>query len=251
MFCGYLAVVLLTLYPNVRSMSPMTDVNPVQTLSAWALSHDEILLGYNASLVAEIATSVYPTLLKWSSNDKERKFNDCQRSFYNLSLSLLKRDPAAIRVVDSMGKIESGLLTGNIRWTGRYSQCVESDSLSMQTKWCIFSIGGNQKEKVQLTTDASVSIGLCIPQPCSEDTLNDAVSHLTAFTNISVQIKCPIQPTVWMGVDIFSMIIVVALVVLLGIGTCAEVYCRSIKRQIDGGVTSSVTDLSGKICQKC
>lgn len=133
-------------------------------------------------------------------------------------------------VVDSMGKVESGLLTGNIRWTGRYSECVEASSTSMETKWCTFHVGRNQKEKVQvrslqielnymftswvssiwcfqvqLTTDNSLSIGLCIPRPCSEDAMNNAVSHLTAFTNISIQIKCPIQPTVWTGVDIFSL----------------------------------------------
>jgi peptidoglycan/LPS O-acetylase OafA/YrhL len=98
----------------------------------------------------------------------------------------------ALQMLDSWGTPELGLLEGNIRWPGRYYECVNAVNGSMEngleSKWCNAYYGVRYfTPTLGYQTDAQ--LGVCFPQTCSEDDISDMLYHFFG--------KHPVKPTFW------------------------------------------------------
>ncbi|XP_013412631.1 nose resistant to fluoxetine protein 6 isoform X2 [Lingula anatina] len=114
---------------------------------------------------------------------------------------LMNRQYWAIRMFDASAKLPSGVLDGNFRWLGSYSECLAVDAYVQynvtnpdNTTWtaddqfggqyCTGYVGIQQPG----LPPATLSIGLCVPAGCS----NQDLRHLlNAFISI-LRIKSPL-----------------------------------------------------------
>ncbi|GFY77750.1 nose resistant to fluoxetine protein 6 [Trichonephila inaurata madagascariensis] len=105
--------------------------------------------------------------------DSNKCFED-----WNYFLENLKSD-WAIRMLDSYGKPESGILNGNLKWLGEYEECINifvphkpnTNKGGFRGKYCILEIPVKLKNQT-----LSFDIGLCLPDSChsSEFTFNSS-----------------------------------------------------------------------------
>ncbi|GFW25939.1 hypothetical protein TNCV_1328951 [Trichonephila clavipes] len=95
--------------------------------------------------------------------DSNKCFED-----WNYFLENLKSD-WAIRMLDSYGKPESGILNGNLKWLGEYEECINifvphktnTNKGGFRGKYCILEIPVKLKNQT-----LSFDIGLCLPDSC-------------------------------------------------------------------------------------
>ncbi|GFS33341.1 nose resistant to fluoxetine protein 6 [Nephila pilipes] len=117
---------------------------------------------------------------------------DSQKCFqdWNYILENLKSD-WAIRMLDSYGKPESGILIGNLKWLGEYDECIgvyvphkpDTNVGGFHGKYCTLEI------PLKLSNETfSFSAGVCLPDSCnsSEYILNSSQNlNLTGYFKFS------------------------------------------------------------------
>ncbi|XP_064616859.1 LOW QUALITY PROTEIN: nose resistant to fluoxetine protein 6-like [Liolophura sinensis] len=172
------------------------------------------------------------------------------KCLYDVSIFLehlrnVKKSPWALQMVDAQGKLPSGVLEGDLRWPGSYEQCLnitaytnvsgQGEEELFRGKYCVATIHkGNQSLPAQQTltpTTPALSLGLCLPDSCSESDVTHLV-YLELFpvdiflnrTDINTEVACP-EP-LSMGKDgraIVAIIICSLLAALILIGTLYDI----------------------------
>ncbi|GFR32796.1 nose resistant to fluoxetine protein 6 [Trichonephila clavata] len=97
----------------------------------------------------------------------QRDSNKCFED-WNYFLENLKSD-WGVRMLDSYGKPESGILNGNLKWFGEYEECINvfvphktySNKGGFHGKYCILEIPVKLKNE-----SLSFDVGLCLPDSC-------------------------------------------------------------------------------------
>ncbi|CAF3191128.1 unnamed protein product [Rotaria socialis] len=124
-----------------------------------------------------------PTLLTYID-----EVTQCDRDFQLLLEDTVKRQLWAIKVIDAWGKpLPSGLLKGNIYWTGNYDECVQNFYLPqnksflqqpMDTQHCTLLPESSPASQM---SKAGIILGMCVPSSCSRSgvvkILRDVLKH--------------------------------------------------------------------------
>lgn len=99
------------------------------------------------------------------------------KSFTELDPVHDKADPSLLRLVDSFGRPEAGILSGNQFWLGSYSGCLNyklSPSNNDQPIRGQYCLGITQYPNWNpLDSKTAVKVGLCLPETCTSSMLND------------------------------------------------------------------------------
>lgn len=92
-----------------------------------------------------------------------------------------------ILVIDSWGKLPSGVLAGHLTDLGNFDQCLEIGSKSKQTQYCISKFP-------KATSNSSffepvLRLGICFPRACSVENINEILKESLKL-NKNVVEKC-------------------------------------------------------------
>lgn len=86
-------------------------------------------------------------------------------------------------VVDSWGKLPSGILAGHLTDLGNFDQCLGTVQESIQTRYCI------SKSPIARSNSSILRLGLCFPRSCSPDDINEILQNVLKRNSHSVE-KC-------------------------------------------------------------
>jgi hypothetical protein len=68
----------------------------------------------------------FDKMSSYVSSLSDNKTTQCEQDFEIILEAVLKRETWAMKVFDSWGKpLPSGVLKGNIYWTGSYDECIQ------------------------------------------------------------------------------------------------------------------------------
>ncbi|KAK2175029.1 hypothetical protein NP493_758g01001 [Ridgeia piscesae] len=113
----------------------------------------------------------------------------CRNDSLALIEAFLQRQYWAITVADANFKLPTGVLQGDLKWLGSYSECLNvtvpitrhhQEGL-FKTHYCSATIGGSQNPLPGRT----VSMGLCVPRTCSEEDMQHMLN--AALSTVSVE----------------------------------------------------------------
>ncbi|GBN40924.1 Nose resistant to fluoxetine protein 6 [Araneus ventricosus] len=193
-------------------------------------------------------------LLSQSATDK------CFRDFKYIFESL----PFAewpVKMLDSFGKPESGILKGNVRWLGEFDECLEiyappkesSGVGDFRGKYCTLQMTV-QARKMNLT----LSMAVCLPDTCDSSEIIPDVTRYLNLTNIfpgfddqissalnSSKLTCQKSPENLTAGAIFVICLISIFVLLALIGSSITAYEYFIeaktKNDLPSGVNSTET----------
>ncbi|CAF3397106.1 unnamed protein product [Rotaria socialis] len=125
-----------------------------------------------------------------SSNSNET--TTCEQDFVVLVKAALRRDLWALKIFDSWGKpLPSGLLKGNILWTGNYDECLDPlYQVANKTfvhqpfdgQYCALSLSETTSEG---TTSSALTLGICVPESCDRQSISILARSLFKKDNIT------------------------------------------------------------------
>ncbi|XP_033734150.1 LOW QUALITY PROTEIN: nose resistant to fluoxetine protein 6-like [Pecten maximus] len=93
----------------------------------------------------------------------------CYSHLQFLVSELMKREQWAIKMVDAAGKIPSGLLDGNVAWTGSFDECLAVNAGKFDGKYCTASLPLTDLlgTASPIPGGITVRMGICIPDSCT------------------------------------------------------------------------------------
>ncbi|CAF1625753.1 unnamed protein product [Rotaria magnacalcarata] len=188
----YIIVVVLLLYlpdivyPQAYQTIPLRfDIAINQLLQRHRYTHHEI--DYEAY---SITPAEMLELNLDSSNSNET--TKCEQDFAILVKAALRRDLWALKIFDSWGKpLPSGLLKGNILWTGNYDECLDplyqvpNKTFVHQPfdgQYCALSLSGTTSEGA---TSSGLTLGICVPESCDRQAIAILARSLFKKDNIT------------------------------------------------------------------
>ncbi|XP_064617017.1 nose resistant to fluoxetine protein 6-like [Liolophura sinensis] len=137
----------------------------------------------------------------------------CANDTYAYLMGIVRQQQWALRILDSQGKLPSGILLGNRYWLGSYTECLKASATlnishgqhrTLTTKYCAVQIplGGTGGESPDQQTPGFMSmglmIGMCVPRSCSQDDvtglLDEAMSLLPMNTSSQISVSCRESP---------------------------------------------------------
>jgi hypothetical protein len=84
-----------------------------------------------------------------------------------------------VLVVDSFGKIPSGILKGAINWPGEYRECLNVTSMAVAANWtskyCSISPKGAESMAFY------ISYGMCVPAECTSSDIASILNSGETF----------------------------------------------------------------------
>ena len=142
--------------------------------------------------------------------------------------------------LDSFGKVGAGILTGNVIYLGYYDQCIDIGN----TDYCLFPFDVT----LTMNTTGSVTIpfefGMCFPSSCDSSDFyelffidSDEVFYSNSYTDVNAmnytvdvqasieytEPRCPWRDLDWTTSSIIMLTVCVLFIVLVIIGTIADV----------------------------
>ncbi|KAJ3657729.1 hypothetical protein Zmor_009513 [Zophobas morio] len=132
--------------------------------------------------------------------------NECTNHFSNFVQALRTGETWALTMLDATAKPQAGILLGNIMHVGNYDECLEIDQKvktnRIQGKYCTAFFGAHPKygaglsklldelmgdftrneDEYQLTEDARLSYGFCVPKACTGANLQNLADVLENMT---------------------------------------------------------------------
>ncbi|CAF1490507.1 unnamed protein product [Rotaria sp. Silwood1] len=116
----------------------------------------------------------------------------CEQDFVFLVKAALRRDLWALKIFDSWGKpLPSGLLKGNILWTGNYDECLDplyqvANKTFVQqpfdSQYCALSLSGTTSEGKM---SSGLTLGICVPWSCDRQSITILARSLFKKDNIT------------------------------------------------------------------
>ncbi|CAH1248349.1 Hypp8112 [Branchiostoma lanceolatum] len=109
----------------------------------------------------------------WSNVNMSQQ---CQEDVLKFREDLVHGKKYALHMLDASGKPPSGILTGNLKWPGSYSQCVEvtkeRHDITFNGKYFMASLVLSEQTN---QTNINLKLGLCVPSSCTE---NDVILQI-------------------------------------------------------------------------
>ena len=139
-----------------------------------------------------------------------------------------QKDTNALMFLDSDFKVPSGILDGNLFWTGDYDECISIKARNRYTNMDItgkyFSVLLSPK---QIPAIAFIMVGVCLPRTCERSDAKNLLSLALSFgkpSNMSVvsQVFDIDKPDISPGAT-GAMVVVFVLVTIVAIGTAVDV----------------------------
>jgi len=147
----------------------------------------------------------------------------CVDSLISLGEDLKNSKSYALSAVDSWGKPESGILQGNMKWYGRYKECLESrdntNSSSFVPQYCVSISGSVKAKQLQFTS------GVCLPDTCSAQELNYYVSKVVPSGYYSL-FFCDILTSVWKEKDTVALVLLSFLFLMTLLSTAFDLLLK-------------------------
>ncbi|CAF1071940.1 unnamed protein product [Rotaria sordida] len=116
----------------------------------------------------------------------------CEQDFLILVEAALSRDLWALKLFDSWGKpLPSGVLKGNMLWTGNYDECLDSLyqpanktflSQPFVGQYCTLSPSDTISEG---TVSSGLTLGICVPSSCDRQSIVRLARNLFKKDNIT------------------------------------------------------------------
>ncbi|XP_069123541.1 nose resistant to fluoxetine protein 6-like [Argopecten irradians] len=110
--------------------------------------------------------------------DEIRNFTDeleqgispqCYGHLQSIVSEVFNREQWAIKMIDAAGKIQSGLLDGNLVWPGSYDECLAVHAVRFDGKYCSASLPLTDLlgAAMPIPGGVTVKMGICIPDSCT------------------------------------------------------------------------------------
>ncbi|XP_076810331.1 nose resistant to fluoxetine protein 6-like [Clavelina lepadiformis] len=164
---------------------------------------------------------------------EEPDMKTCRRQWLTF-INDLQSQPYALRMADSWGRKQSGILDGNVEWMGNYYECIEAKGPDFNGKWCqAFMDHKHEPNMDQLSRPPSV--GICVPSGCSENSIKKIFREILSFkSNIKtgnttlLNVQCPLttEQLEWSAADTLGIAVTCVVIVLNLIGTFVDFITR-------------------------
>ncbi|GBM82281.1 Nose resistant to fluoxetine protein 6 [Araneus ventricosus] len=177
----------------------------------------------------------------------EAASNKCAEDLKYVFENLLSPGGWAIKMLDSYGKPESGILAGNLKWLGQYDECVEIQAPSKENT----NVGGFRGKYCTLqiplklgTVSLPISTALCLPDSCNPNgtifsilknyNSNGSFSGLdkkfeSVFDNATLTCKATSRKLTTGAIVVTCLLSVFALLAVIGSSITAFEYCATSK----------------------
>ncbi|XP_021346367.1 nose resistant to fluoxetine protein 6-like, partial [Mizuhopecten yessoensis] len=162
----------------------------------------------------------------------------CFSHLQHLVSELTQREQWAMKIIDAAGKIPSGILDGNILWTGSYDECLAVQAGTFGGKYCKATIpltpilGG----MVPMPGGFNVQMGICMPDSCAPLDVQVVVNTLLGLVPLgqtklkTTKVDCT-EPQEYDGVGIAGFTVCGVFLVLMVLSTLFDVvYSRRQKQ---------------------
>ncbi|XP_015511171.2 nose resistant to fluoxetine protein 6 [Neodiprion lecontei] len=178
----------------------------------------------------------------------------CKDEFTALIQAFQSTEEWAFEILDASSKIQSGIMTGNIRDLGMYDECLQAsghyDNISVRGKYCTVRIRQRSNAIRAAKTDINVGIisSICAPSSCSDFQIEELVKSFLGNTSensyIGIEIEgvnC-VQPTSedFTTGEILTIILLTAIAQFVIFCT----ICDFLKRRGYGGSSTLIDTLS-------
>ncbi|CAC5402097.1 unnamed protein product [Mytilus coruscus] len=165
-----------------RTLSNITDL---RTISSYHFSNlrNEVQEGN----VTEV-----PPNERTSNSSSPTVSNRCLTDVSGVVQAVAQQKIWALKMIDAAGKPPANLLGGGFKWLGDYDEClhiqrstaIENKEWTFGPEYCMLSVLNLQAVTNILPQYTTLSIGMCLPDSCSEqDTQNLIDSILRNYTN--------------------------------------------------------------------
>lgn len=206
----------------------------------------------NATLISRITKNVQNFLCNQVSSNIS---SECCRHTLTMFTAVLQQKTWALQMVDSYGKLSSGILQGSIHFTGSQDECLNADvsvqilnsgqiktNMPFKPKYCQigFPIEALESFSEMLPQDsiAGILVGICLPNSCKGSEIKYLIEsgiHMIPFDiaqNLTMVVRCP-EDLKFDDKAIFSLVIIGILLALVVFGTLIDVcvYQFAIFRQ--------------------
>lgn len=147
-----------------------------------------------------------PSFVQSDNFEHKRRCSNHLRQYKQLLDTYYESDPIldgnsleTLRLVDTFGRPESGLLSGNQFWLGSYDNCLDfslkenaEDNHEIKAHYCL---GVTQfKNWNPIDSKTSLKVGLCLPETCTSSMLNeDSELFSTVETMMKYQFGHPFE----------------------------------------------------------
>lgn len=112
---------------------------------------------------------------------------DCQTQLEQLLFGFQHKMEWSLRVLDSFGKIPSGLFNGNMAWLGEYSECrnVSDNQGNWTGKYALLSKPLINYDPQNAIKNSGLKYGLCVPKKCSQRDIFELINQSNFNCNFS------------------------------------------------------------------
>ncbi|XP_078489124.1 nose resistant to fluoxetine protein 6-like [Ciona intestinalis] len=166
----------------------------------------------------------------------------CLGSLEQLALDSLELESYAIQMLDSWGKLGSGVLEGHLNWPGRYYECrnAKNKNGTIIPKYYTSYIGYDPTPLAGMFLPG-LSVGGCFPSNCSLNDINNVLYKLVNITNIPGVLafaQSPENVIRWGAAERIGVTVCSTLVLLVVISTLYEYislnkFAPSVKTESD------------------
>lgn len=104
---------------------------------------------------------------------------DCSDQLEQLLTGLKNKKEWSFRVLDSFGKIPSGLMNGNIAWLGEFSECknISANEGNWTGKYGILSKPLKTYDPQDSIQNSGLKYGICVPNKCSQNDISQIIDQ--------------------------------------------------------------------------
>ncbi|XP_071956995.1 nose resistant to fluoxetine protein 6-like [Antedon mediterranea] len=230
---------LVSVQPTTASPSESTTSDMDTATSKWNQTDVPTTADGNVTNHSSFVTIVtnYTTInvteLPINTMTTKPSLSQCQIDLKTFQSDLLLGENYALMMVDSYGKLPPGILQGNIQyWLGLYDECLNQTReigdgrINYRGKYCV---AGLNARKTKLP-----SIGICVPDSCSDSDLMEILGPKTPDSLLSVSYVLCNEVPEYSAAAIICLIFLSFFGLLIVIGTVYDIWMRHKVSRQDG-----------------
>ncbi|XP_027198414.2 nose resistant to fluoxetine protein 6-like [Dermatophagoides pteronyssinus] len=166
-----------------RNHNNNDDYHPIDMIKLWQQHNSQIL-------------NIYQIIISSNSVPED---NLCYQSIKHLVMDARKHEQYALKMIDSAGRLSSGLLEGRFTDLGQFKECIKSTGQAFSGRYChafitipedlislLSNISGFDPEMYQMVT---AKIGICLPSTCQQDDIDSIVHRFSKMFVPELEIR--------------------------------------------------------------